>query len=174
MAAQLKPPVHAGDHTKGTENARFEIVEYGDYQCPYCGADEPIVEEIMDTFGEDISFTFRNFPLQDVHEFAFGAAMAAEAAGQQGKYWEMHDLIFAHQADLDRNALMVIAMGLGLDLKAFETDLESAELKQKVEADFESGARSGVNGTPSFFVNGIRFDGGVLNLYAWIKENISE
>jgi len=173
MSGQLKPPVNGADHTRGAKTAQLEIVEFGDFQCPYCGAEEPIVEEIMEQFGEAISFTFRNFPLRDAHEYAFDAALAAEAAAKQGKYWEMHDLIYANQDVLNQPNLILFAEQLGLDIDVFQSDIKQPELSQKVEDDFESGARSGVNGTPSFFVNGTRFDGGAADLYGLIKESIS-
>lgn len=172
MSDQLKPALSDKDHIRGAKKPQLTIVEYGDFQCPYCGQAEPIVEEIMDQFGEAIAFSFRNFPLSDVHEFAFGAALAAEAAGLQGKYWEMHDLLFAHQHNLSPEALLRLAQQMGLDLQTFERDVNSHQLSQKIEADFESGARSGVNGTPIFFVNGTRFNGGAAELYTLIEEKV--
>lgn len=173
MSDQLKPALSEKDHIRGAQKPQLTIVEYGDYQCPYCGDAEPIVEEIMDQFGQAIAFSFRNFPLRDVHEFAFNAAIAAEAASQQGKYWEMHDLLFANQDNLDQHSLLNMAEQIGLDLYLFKNAVKDEQLVEKIESDFESGARSGVNGTPTFFVNGARFDGGAANLYALIKENVS-
>jgi len=173
MSAQLKPALSEKDHIRGSKKPQLTIVEYGDFQCPYCGDAEPIVEEIMDQFGEAIAFSFRNFPLKDVHEFAFDAAIAAEAASQQGKYWEMHDLLFANQSRLDRDSLLNMAEKIGLDLQRFKNAVQDEKLTEKIESDFESGARSGVNGTPTFFVNGARFDGGATDLYALIKDNVS-
>jgi protein-disulfide isomerase len=173
MSDQLRPAVSAEDHTRGAKSPQLSIVEYGDFQCPYCGDAEPIVAEIMDQFGEAIALSFRNFPLKDVHEFAVGAALAAEAAAEQGKYWEMHELLFDHQDRLNPEDLRDYAQQLGLDLNAFEKAMASTKLADRISSDFESGARSGVNGTPTFFVNGTRFDGGAADLYALIKENVS-
>lgn len=173
MSDQLKPALSEKDHIRGAQKPQLTIVEYGDFQCPYCGDAEPIVEEIMDQFGQAIAFSFRNFPLRDVHEFAFDAAIAAEAASQQGKYWEMHDLLFVNQDNLDQHSLLNLAGQIGLDLHLFKNAVKDEQLAEKIEADFESGARSGVNGTPTFFVNGARFDGGAADLYALIKENVS-
>lgn len=173
MSNQLKPSVSEQDHSRGSKKPQLEIVEYGDFQCSYCGAAEPIVEEMLEEFGSAISFTYRNFPLKDIHPIAYEAALAAESAGKQGKYWEMHDLIYANQTGLSKQMLLDLAQELGLDATAFKKDLQDAGVTEKVEADFESGARSGVNGTPTFFVNGTRFDGGATDLYALIKENAS-
>lgn len=171
MSVQLKPEVGGHDHTRGNKKAQLEIVEYGDFQCPACGDAEPLLEEMMDQFNSVLSLTFRNFPLKDAHEFAYGAALAAEAAGKQGKYWEMHDLLFSNQDRLDESHLISLAEKIGLDTAVFEQDLRSRDTVEKIDADFESGARSGVNGTPTFFVNGTRFDGGAADLYQIIKEN---
>lgn len=173
MSDQLRPAVSADDHTRGAKAPQLSIVEYGDFQCPYCGDAEPIVDEIMDQFGEAIALSFRNFPLKDVHEFAFGAALAAEAAAEQGKYWEMHELLFAHQDRLNQEDFLDYAQQLNLDVNAFEKAMANTKLADRITSDFESGARSGVNGTPTFFVNGTRFDGGAADLYALIKENVS-
>lgn len=173
MSDQLRPAVSADDHTRGAKAPQLSIVEYGDFQCPYCGDAEPIVAEIMDQFGEAIALSFRNFPLKDVHEFAFGAALAAEAAAEQGKYWEMHELLFAHQDRLNQEDFLDYAQQLNLDVNAFEKAMANTKLADRITSDFESGARSGVNGTPTFFVNGTRFDGGAADLYALIKENVS-
>lgn len=171
MSEQLKPSVSENDHSRGSKKPQLEIVEYGDFQCSFCGAAEPIVEEMLEEFGSAISFTFRNFPLKDVHPLAYDAAIAAESASRQGKYWEMHDLIYANQEGLSKVMLLDLAQEIGLDATIFKKDLQDREIMEKVDADFESGARSGVNGTPTFFVNGTRFDGGATDLYALIKEN---
>ncbi|KEQ28504.1 DsbA family protein [Pedobacter antarcticus] len=171
MSTQLKPEISEQDHTRGNKKAQLEIVEYGDFQCPACGDAEPLLEEMLDQFNSVLSLTFRNFPLKDAHKFAYGAALAAEAAGKQGKYWEMHDLLFSNQDSLNETHLIGLAERIGLDTEVFERDLRSKDAVDKIEADFESGARSGVNGTPTFFVNGTRFDGGAADLYQIIKDN---
>jgi len=167
----LKPAIDNNDHFQGDEKASIEIVEFGDYQCPHCGAAYPIVKEIQDTFGEQIKFVFRNFPLSESHQYAQIAAVYAEAAALQNKFWEMHDAIYERQSYLSEDFLKTLAKELDLDIDQFEVDLESYLVKEKVENDFESGIRSGVNGTPTFFVNGERFDGGATDLYQVLKES---
>lgn len=167
----LKPEIGIADQKEGNEQAAIKIVEYGDYQCPHCGRAYPIIKEIQSTFGDQILFVFRNFPLQESHRYATIAAQAAEAAGKQGKFWEMHDAIFENQQQLSEEYLDSLAEKLGLDMDQFEQDLNSEEISDKVEDDFESGVRSGVNGTPSFFVNGGKFDGGAEDLLQVLKES---
>ncbi|MCZ4244524.1 DsbA family protein [Pedobacter punctiformis] len=167
----LKPAVGSQDHVQGDDSASIEIVEYGDYQCPHCGNAYPIVKEIQETFGDQIRFVFRNFPLSESHEYAFSAALAAEAAALQDKFWEMHDALYENQSRMDDDLFEELAIQIGLDIEQFRKDFESANLEQRIEFDFESGIRSGVNGTPSFYVNGEKFDGGVTDLYQLLKES---
>ncbi|WP_034671301.1 DsbA family protein [Epilithonimonas caeni] len=167
----LKPTVNKNDHTQGNENADLVIVEYGDYQCPYCGAAYPVLKALMKEFGGQVKFVFRNFPLSEMHQYARPAAIAAEAANLQGKFWEMHDAIYENQQSLNENLLMRLAEKLKLNISQFEKDLESTKLAEKVDSDFESGVMSGVNGTPSFFVNGKKFDGGAQDLIELLREN---
>jgi protein-disulfide isomerase len=155
----LKPPVSAQDHMYGNPEASIELVEYGDFQCPHCGRAYPIVNRIQEIFGKDLKFVFRNFPLTKIHAQAKIAAVATEAAGLQGRYWEMHHMVFENQRRLFRNALMEYAAVLNLDLEQFEADLDNTTLVAKVEADFETGLRSGVNATPTFFINGEKYTG---------------
>ncbi|TCD11139.1 DsbA family protein [Pedobacter frigidisoli] len=169
----LKPEVSSHDHIQGAASAAITIVEFGDYQCPYCGDAYPIVKEIQDAFGDQIRLAFRNFPLQESHEFAYGAAVAAEAAALQDKFWEMHDALYENQYRINADLFEELAETIGLDLERFQQDVEAANVKQKVEADFESGVRSGVNGTPSFYVNGTKFDGNASDLYQMLKESTS-
>jgi len=168
---QLKPTVDKNDHIQGNKNAPVELVEFGDYQCPHCGAAYPVIKEIQETFGDQIKFVFRNFPLSEIHPAARPAAIAAEAAALQNKFWEMHDAIFENQNKLSRNFLLKLAENLNLDIEQFNTDIALDSVNEKVENDFESGIRSGVNGTPTFFVNGKRFDGGAIDLLNVLKEN---
>jgi protein-disulfide isomerase len=156
---QLKPPVNSKDHIQGKNTAPLELVEYGDYQCPHCGRAYPIIKNLQRSLGDDLKFVFRNFPLSEIHPDAFTAAVAAEAAGLQDKYWEMHDIIFENQQALDLESLFLYAKAIGLDVKRFKNDIQKNELADKVEQDFESGIRSGVNGTPSFFINGRKYNG---------------
>lgn len=167
----LKPAVSNTDHAQGNLNADLVIVEYGDYQCPYCGAAYPVLKELMGKFGSQIKFVFRNFPLSEMHQYARMAALAAEAANLQGKFWEMHDAIYENQRNLGEKFLSMLAGKLNLDIPQFEKDLENSELAKRVDADFESGIVSGVNGTPSFYVNGKKFDGGAEDLFQLLSTN---
>jgi len=173
MAGKLTPPVHADDHIQGEDTATIELVEYGDYQCPYCGAAYPVVKRILETFPTQVRFIFRNFPLMQLHPFAMAAAVASEAAAVQDKFWDMHDIIFQNQRKLGVEGLFAMAHSIGLDIERFREDMENESLQEKVSSDFESGMRSGVNGTPSFFVNGIKFDGGAEDLYDMLVRNSS-
>ncbi|GGE66702.1 protein-disulfide isomerase [Pedobacter psychrotolerans] len=167
----LKPEVSSKDHIEGSDAASITIVEYGDYQCPHCAHAYPIIKEIEQTFGDQIRFVFRHFPLQESHEFAFQAALAAEAAALQDKFWEMHDAIYDNQYRLSEDLFQELAETIGLDIEQFEKDIQTDAVKQKVEDDFESGVRSGVNGTPSFYVNETKFDGGPEDLFEMLKES---
>ena len=152
--SRLKPPVTEKDHQTGNSKASVTLTEYGDYQCPYCGRAYPLLKRLLREKGQVVHFVFRNFPLQEIHPMALSAALAAEAAANQGKFWEMHDLIFEHQQELSLSRLIDFAQMLGLEMNQFTRDWQSEVTVSKVEADFESGLRSGVNGTPSFYVNG--------------------
>jgi protein-disulfide isomerase len=151
-------PAGERDHSQGPSEAPVTLVEYGDYQCPYCGRAYAIVKAVQDSLGENLRFIFRNFPITTSHEHAQHAAEAAEAAAVQGKFWEMHDLLFENQAMLDDDHLLGFAEQLGLDLSRFEADMAGHHFADRVREDFMSGVRSGVNGTPTFFINGTRFD----------------
>lgn len=155
----LKPSVNSNDHVQGNKNAPITLVEYGDYQCPHCGHAYPIIKSIQKKFGDKLKFVFRNFPLAELHPNATNAAVATEAASPQHKFWEMHDIIFENQQYLRDVDLIKYATKTGLNLEQFESDFEKPEFLQKVDADFESGVRSGVNGTPSFFINGEKYNG---------------
>lgn len=168
MSAQLQPAIGDQDHSQGPAKAPLQLVEYGDYQCSYCGQAYPAVKAAQRTLGDKLEFVFRNFPLTEVHPHAQQAALAAEAAARQHKFWEMHDALYAHQNELDEQHLVGFARQLGLDIEKFNQDMRSPATAGKVESDFESGARSGVNGTPSFFLNGQKFDG------AWQGQGLTE
>jgi len=159
MSKKLTPPVGDKDHFQGPANAPIVLVEYGDYQCPHCGAAYPQVKRIQKRLGKDLKFVFRNFPLAEAHPHAFIAAVSTEAAARQNAFWEMHDTLFEHQDRLDPEALVQYARHLRLDVERFIKDMNDQTLADKVEADFESGIRSGVNGTPTFFINGQRYEG---------------
>jgi protein-disulfide isomerase len=134
-------------------------LEYGDYECPYCGAAHIVVNELLSRTGNDVRFAFRNFPLTNIHPHAELAAEAAEAAGAQGKFWEMHDILYENQERLDAPYLMGYAEALELDTDRFAREVGEHAHHDRVLEDFVSGARSGVNGTPTFFINGVRHDG---------------
>lgn len=150
--AKPVPPLTKTDHFRGDLKAPLKMIEYGDYQCPHCGAAYPVVKKLLDEVGDQVCFIFRNFPLSAAHPQAIPAALAAEAAGKQDKYWEMHDKIFENQDALEDNDLLSYAEELGLDMDQFQKDWESKELASKVEKDFMGGVRSGVSGTPTFFI----------------------
>lgn len=164
--ATLKVPITSEDHIQGPETAQVTLVEYGDYECPDCGRAYPIVKTVQRRLGPRLRFVFRNFPLRESHPHAQRAAEAAEAAGAQGKFWEMHDRLFERQFALDDHALMEYAADLGLDAERFRADLRHGTYRARVRDDFRSGVLSGVNGTPTFFVNGVRHDG------AWDAESL--
>jgi protein-disulfide isomerase len=154
----LTIPVGPDDHVQGPEAAPVTLVEYGDYQCPHCGRAYPIVKAVQRSLGTHLRFVFRNMPLRNAHPQAELAAEAAEAAAAQGKFWEMHDALFEHQSSLGRELVVELARRLKLDVSSFERDLDTGRFHDRVEHDFSSGVRSGVNGTPTFFINGVRYD----------------
>ncbi|BBO30768.1 DsbA family protein [Lacipirellula parvula] len=158
-AAQLTLPVSARDHQFGDRRAAVTIVEYGDYECPYCARAHLVVKDLADRLGDAWNFVFRNFPLTTIHPHAQHAAEAAEAAGAQGLFWEMHDYLFLHQDSLSDRDLVRDASLLGVEEQQFVDDLRDHKFADRVREDFLSGARSGVNGTPTFFINGVRYDG---------------
>ena len=156
---QLTIPVGANDHIRGPAEALLTLVEYGDYECPYCGEAYPIVKEVERTLGDQLTSVFRNFPLDQIHPHAFEAALAAESAAGQGRFWEMHDRLFENQGRLRTKDLLGHAEAIGLDVERFATELEAHAFEERVRSDFLSGVRSGVNGTPTFFINGRRHNG---------------
>ena len=155
----LTMPVASRDHIQGAPTATLTLVEYGDYECPYCGAAYPIVKAVQKAMGAKLRFVFRNFPLNNMHAHAEKAAEVAEAAASEGQFWQMHDMLFENQGALEVNDLVAYATNLGLDVKRVITELERRAHLPRVKEDFNSGVRSGVNGTPTFFINGVRFDG---------------
>src|SRR5690349_20536381 len=136
---QLTLSINSNDHIYGNPNATLELLEYGDYECPFCERAYPIVKDIKQKLDGDIKFVFRNFPLSKIHPHAFIAAVATEAAGQQGKFWEMHDMVFENQKSLDADNIIYFATLIGLDVDRFKEDIQSNQLSEKVEKDFESG-----------------------------------
>ncbi|TMI16045.1 DsbA family protein [Candidatus Bathyarchaeota archaeon] len=160
-APKLEIPVTPErDHIEGPANAALTLVEYGDYQCPYCGAAYPEVKKVQKELGPELRFVFRNFPLTNMHEHAMNAAETAEAASAQGKFWPMHDFLYEHQATLgDPGVALGYAKKLGLDTQRFDREIAQHMYQKRIKDDFMGGVRSGVNGTPTFYVNGVRHDG---------------
>jgi len=155
----LKLPDPERDHFQGTIDAPIALLEYGDYECPFCGEVQPIVKEIQRRLGDDLCFAFRHFPLTNAHPHAEHAAEAAEAAAEQRSFWAMDETLFANQDALDDEALAEYAAALGLNANRLIQEVISGAHSQRVREDFNSGVRAGVNGTPSFFINGQRYDG---------------
>jgi Na+/H+ antiporter NhaA len=147
------------DHIRGPADAPVTLLEYGDFECPYCGQAEPVIRELLAGFGTELRYVFRHLPLDDVHENAQRAAEAAEAAAAQGKFWEMHDLLFSHQDALSTDDLIEHARELGLDVDLFTAKLRKRKYAPRVARDVDSADQSGVTGTPTFFANGRRHHG---------------
>src|ERR1035441_4028423 len=171
----LKVSVGPSDHIQGDANAECTLVEYGDYQCPHCGRAYPIVKRIQKHFGKRLRFIFRNFPLNEAHPQAEFAAESAEFAGAHGKFWEMHDGLFENQSRLGGDLYLELAQELHIDPAGLREALEQGKFTERVRADFTGGVRSGVNGTPTFFLNGQRHDApfDYEDLVAHIEEAIA-
>ena len=157
-AVLTMPVTEERDHIQGPTNAPATLVQYGDYECPYCGAAYPIIKEVQARMGERLRFVFRNFPISTSHPHAEQAAEAAEAAAAQGRFWEMHDLLYENQRRLRDRDLHAYAEQLALDVERFDRDLAEHVHAARVHEDFLSGVRSGVNGTPTFYINSARHD----------------
>jgi protein-disulfide isomerase len=155
------------DHLLGPRTAPVTLVEYGDYECPYCQQVHFILQELMERMPQEVRVAFRNFPLTQVHPHARRAAEAAEAAGAQGRFWDMHDILFERQDALEDEDLVAYAQELALDLARFELELLQGVYIPRIREDFTSGVRSGVQGTPTFFINGRRHDG------AWDPQSLA-
>jgi protein-disulfide isomerase len=156
---RLALAVGARDHVQGSPKATVTLLEYGDYECPYCGEAYPIVKAIQKKLGERLRFVFRNFPLANMHPHATLAAEAAEAVGALGKFWEMHDTLYENQQALEQSDLVRYASRLGLEARTVAADLDRHTFAGRVQEDFSSGVRSGVNGTPTFYIDGVRHNG---------------
>jgi protein-disulfide isomerase len=156
--SQLTAPVSSHDHTQGKTNAPWTLVEYGDYQCPSCGDAYPIVKQLQQHFGDQLRFVFRNFPLQ-MHPYAEHAAEAAEFAAAHGKFWEMHDLLFENQANLKDSALLKLAAKLRLSTDHLGHALKEGTYAERVRQDLDSGEASGLQGTPTFYINSQQHQG---------------
>jgi protein-disulfide isomerase len=156
---RLAVPVNAQDHSRGPKDAPITLVEYGDFECPHCGQAHYELQELEKLVGESVRFVFRHFPLSTVHPHAAQAAEAAESAAAQRKFWSMHDMLFENQDALEEDNLLQYAAAIGLDVEQFVRDLNEGRFAPRVREHFLGGARSGVNGTPTFFINGVRHDG---------------
>src|ERR1700719_3065243 len=155
----LAVPVSERDHSQGPATAEITLVQYGDYECPYTRRSTWVVQAIQQVLGDQLRFVYRNFPLIEIHSHALHAALAAEAAAVQGKFWEIHDYIFHHQHTLEDADLEQFAEAVGLDLQQYALDMAAQRALGRIEEDVEGGERSGVQGTPMFFLNGALYRG---------------
>jgi protein-disulfide isomerase len=158
--SRLTPPVNERDHILGPPDAPVTLVEYGDFECPYCGMAYPIVESVRSRMGDNMRFVFRHFPLTQIHPHAQQAAEMAEAAGERGKFWQMHGILYQNQHALEDRDLVRYAAQIGIPQEWAAGALRTHTFAPRVREHFMSGVRSGVNGTPTFFINGVRHDGG--------------
>ncbi len=156
----LDPPVGTQDHLRGSLGAEFTLVEYGDFECPYCRAAAPVIEEVRRRLGEQLCFVFRHFPLAELHPFALSAAVAAEAAALHGRFWPMHDVLYAGEPRLRQVDLRGYAEQIGVDPDTVVWPA-TRMVEDRVEADFNSGVRSGVRGTPTLFIGARPYPGPV-------------
>lgn len=159
--AQLKNPVTVSDHMQGDAQAAVALVEYGDYQCPACGEAYLLVKRLQEYFGKDLCFVFRNFPLTEVHPQAEAAAETAEFAAMHGHFWQAHDALYENQEALGATLYLELVETLHLSAVDLRQAVEEGNCRARVRADFSGGVRSGVNGTPTFFINGQRHDDGL-------------
>jgi len=157
--SHLLLPIQPDDHVQGPEEARLTLVEYGDYECPPCGTLFVTIRQLHQKLADDVRIVYRHYPLSGLHPLAQGAAEAAEASGAQGKFWEMHDLLFEHQSALIEKLFEEFAEQLKLDVDRFRKDLKNRTFEARVREDFRRGVANGVYGTPGLFVNGVRHDG---------------
>jgi protein-disulfide isomerase len=157
--SRLLLPIHPEDHVFGPETAEITLVEYGDYECPECGRLFTAIHRLQETSPDRLRVAFRHYPLSGIHPRAQLASEAAEGAGAQGEFWQMHDLLFEHQDRLERKDLVGYAEQLGLDSKRFLSELKKGVYAERVREDFRRGVQNGVYGTPGLFVNGVRYNG---------------
>jgi protein-disulfide isomerase len=155
----LKAPITQRDHVLGPAHAPVTLIEYGDYECPHCAAAHPVVQRVLEYVGDRIRFAFRHFPLNQIHPNAEAAAESAEFCGAHGRFWQMHDGIYSNQDQLSPPLLFALASALGLSEAELREAFVNGTYADKVKSDFLGGVRSGVNGTPSFFINGSRHEG---------------
>jgi Na+:H+ antiporter, NhaA family len=166
VTASLQPPLGPDDHVAGPDDAPYELVMYGDFECPYCAASQSILARVRKRLEGELRFAFRHLPLESVHPHARHAAEAAEAAAAQGAFWEMHDALYAARGRLEDGDLVAHARGLGLDAERIGRELAAGEHAARVERDAAGAAALGLTSTPVFFVNGVRhtdsYDAGSL------------
>lgn len=168
VATQLAEPVTRRDHVRWGTNAAVTLVEFGDFECPYCGQAHAIVQALEQEMGDQLRFAFRHFPLTNIHPYAEHAAEAVEAAGVQGGFWKMHDMLFENQDALTDRDLADYAMELGFDVRRIIDEVITGAHASRIRHDFLSGMRSDVNGTPTFFINRARYEG-ELDVYAMLQ-----
>lgn len=166
--SELAEPVTRRDHVRGPRNAAVTLVEYGDFECPYCGQAHAILRAVEQEMGNHIRLVFRHFPLTNIHPYAEHASEAAEAAGTQGHFWEMHDLLFENQDALADEDLVRYGAELLLDVRRVADEIVSGAYAERIREDIMTGMRSGVEGTPTFFINGARYVG-ELDIYAMLE-----
>jgi protein-disulfide isomerase len=159
MATKLMTPPSLNDHHQGTLNAPVVLVEYADFECPYCEVVASVIDQLRSEYRADLCFVFRHFPLNGIHPDAELAAMASEAADQQGQFWNMHQVLYKNQDHLSRDMIEMLARRLKLDMDQFHHDIQRYDLREKIKNDHRSGRESGVESTPSIFINGSRFEG---------------
>jgi protein-disulfide isomerase len=160
------PVSESRDHIQGPVAAPVTLVEYGDYECPYCAQAYLITKEIQERLGDKLCFVFRNFPVTKIRPHAYETALAVEAAAAQGKFWEMYDYLFKHGQAVTNDSLRRSAANLGLNLTRFDREFHDRMYSNHIDEDIQSGNSSGVNGTPTFFINGEHYDG------AWDLDNL--
>ncbi len=161
------------DHFQGSADAPIKLLEYGDYECPFCGDAHAVVQQIQRRLGDDLLFAFRNFPLANIHPHAEHAAEAAEAAAAQGNFWSMHNLLFKNQSALEDEDLAAYAGELRLDANGLIREVIASVYAPRIREDFKSGVRGGVNGTPTFFINGERYDGDLGQMLSVLTAQLS-
>lgn len=167
MSSHLSKEVTSQDHSVGPLDAPVTLVEYGDYQCQFCAKAHPILKRVLSRMDGVIRFVFRNFPLSQGHPLARSAARAAEAAALQGKFWPMHDALYENRLSLSEEKIRVLANAMGLDPERFESDWQEREsVEKRVQQDFMSGVRSGMSGTPGFYINGEKYEG------SWTEDDL--
>ena len=160
--SKLRVPISARDHVAGSREAVVTLVEYGDYQCPHCAAAQPNVRRAQAQFGERLALVYRHFPMTEIHSHALVAAQTAEFAGEHGLFWEMHEAIFQNQRRLSQTMLFALASTFGLSQVQLRDAINRNRYLDRINEDFIGGIRSGVNGTPTFFINGERYNGAYL------------